>query len=142
MVRFRGGSLSALADHLDERPQARRQLATARIVEVEAGEGRAPVLEHADEATAGERRRDQALERQSEADAVEGGADHQLRLAEGHRAVDIDLQRLAVLLERPAVENAAREAIADAGMPAQVGGRARLAVAPDVFGRTDDGEAL
>jgi hypothetical protein len=94
---------------------------------VEAGKRRAPVLEHADEAARGDRGFDVALEGQGQADAVEGGARHQLGLAEGERIVDIDLERPAALLELPAIEDAAREAIADAGVVAEVMGMLLIA---------------
>ena len=45
-------------ENVDERRKRRRLLSSARIVEEESGEGLAPILQHADEFTAFEFRRD------------------------------------------------------------------------------------
>ena len=112
---------AAPAQRLHEEGEGAGGLAPARVVEVVAGERRAPVLEHRLEPAVGDQRRELLVGQAAEAEAVDGRGGDQLGVVAGELALDADVERPAVTLELPRVEAAeGRQAQVDAGMGGQL----------------------
>src|SRR5260221_13003353 len=116
---------------VDEGAQGRRHMAPARIVEEGPGETLPPVFEHRLQRAARERRRQILLEAADHPDASDGGGYLQLHGRGDQRARRADTHDLAVTLELPGRADAAREAMAHAGVAEQILGTRRPAAPPD-----------
>ena len=99
-----------LADQIDEEPQPRRQLATAGIVEVEAGSQGSPSRHHDSKLAAGDRRSDTRLREIGEAASGRRERQGELRVVERHRAGNVDRDGLVRPLELPPVKALVAEA--------------------------------
>jgi hypothetical protein len=94
------------AQRLDQQAERRRVLAAARVVEVVAGEGRAPVGEDANQAAVGEVGVHLVLGQVGEAEAGQHGVQTQGEVGEHELALDPHLEFAASLLELLGVEPA------------------------------------
>jgi len=92
------------------------------MVEKIARERRAPVLEHAHESAARDLRRHILLEGERQAQAVHGGANHEIGVVEDERSAHIDDDGLTLLLELPAIGPGGTAAKIDASVAEQVVG--------------------
>src|SRR6202008_758500 len=92
-----------------------RELATARIIEKDAGQRAAPLLENGDQRALREIGRDQRLGHVGHADSVERRMELQVEFVDDQRALDRDLGLLAALVENPGLDRAAPgQTVADA----------------------------
>ena len=108
----------------------------ARVVHVEARERWSPILQHAHQSALRDRLGDLFFVRQRDADIGERGPDRQMGVVDDERTVHADRDRLASLLELPAV-GAARKTQADASMVVQILGCAGNASRREIARRTD-----
>src|SRR5690349_4173737 len=109
-----------LPQEVDERLERGGDLPPARVVEVEAGQARGPILEQADKAPRANVWGDELPDRIGDADAVEGGTALHGVVVDDQVARDGDFDFAAGLLERPRGGGAARKADADAVVRLQV----------------------
>jgi NAD(P)-dependent dehydrogenase (short-subunit alcohol dehydrogenase family) len=96
---------SLQAQRLDERRQRGRLLSPARVVEKVARKRRAPVLKHSHQRATLDQGRDVCLKRKRQPQAIDGRANHEIRIVDNQRAVHIYDQALTVLLELPAIRS-------------------------------------
>src|SRR5260221_9401463 len=115
---------------VDEGAQGRRPMAPARIIEEGPGETLPPVFEHRLQRAARERRRQILLEAADHPDASDARGYLQFHGRGDQRAHRADTHDLAVALELPGWADAAREAMADAGVAEQILGMRRPAPRP------------
>jgi len=114
------------AQRIDQRLERGRLVTAARVVEEEAVERRAPVLQHPHQFAARDEARDMLLQRERQADAVPRGADRELDVAEDEGPGNGHRHRLAALLELPSVYGSAgAHAVSDAAVRREVPGRLR-----------------
>ena len=85
--------------------QRRRLLPSTRIVEEVAGECRTPVFEHTLERAARDLRRHVFFEGKRQAEAINGGANHHVRVVNDQRSAHVNDEGFAILLEFPAVRS-------------------------------------
>src|SRR5579863_10316636 len=127
-----------IAQCVYEQSKRRRKLATARVVEMVAREGRAPVAEHADQPSVGDTILDLLFEHESEALPAQGRLDRQAGKIEGQRTLDAHAKFAPALLEFPGVKSAiGRQAKIDAGVPGQVLRRPRRRMLSKIGRRAD-----
>jgi hypothetical protein len=86
--------------------ESRGLLALARVIEVIAGERRAPILQHAFQPPIGERGRDKVFRQEGQSEAADGGVNDKSRLIEDELAFHPHVERPAILLEFPDIESA------------------------------------
>src|SRR5690349_19727914 len=85
---------------IDEGLERGGRVAAARIVEAQGRERGRPIFQHAHEAACLDVVADVGFHRQSEADRCERCGACETRFVEGDRALDVDVDRLSILLER------------------------------------------
>ena len=86
-------------------------------------------------------RRGFGFEHERESGAVRRGAQHQILIGQRQLPVDVDVERFPALLERPSEHHAARQAIADADVLAQLTRGLRRRMGRQVFRRCDHSPA-
>src|SRR4030095_5330094 len=101
-----GAPSAPMTQRLDHQGEGRRRLAAARIVKVVAGEGWAPVGQHADEPSVGEMRLHHVIRHVCQSEAGEGRVEPQAQAVEHPLSLDPDLQLAPALLELPRIESA------------------------------------
>jgi len=136
-------SRCCLAAPAAQRAQRRRHLARARVVQEEAVERRAPVVQHAHQASGRQVLRHRRFDHVRQPGAGQRRLDQQVVVVEHQRPACRDIEHARVALEFPFVQRAAAAgAVADAGVCVQVFGRdERRWVAGEIGGRTDHDRA-
>jgi len=100
-------------------------MAVAGIVEIEAGNHGTPIVQHGHQAALIEPRTRSGFGNVGNSQSVGRGLDHQSNVVERQCTGDVDQDLLSLLRKLPAVELAARQAIADAAVLSQIVGRYR-----------------
>src|SRR6516165_2219028 len=96
-------SRRTVAKRLDEQGEGWRGLAAARVIEMIARIGRAPILKHALQATLHEMRRGDVLGHIGQPEAGQRRIEHLERAVEDELAFDMHLQLAAVVFEFPSI---------------------------------------
>ena len=117
---------SSQAHRFDECRKRSGLLPSTRVVEEEAGERWAPIVEHAHECTAREVRRHAFLVRKGETHAIDPRADHYLHVIDDQRSVHCDGEGLIALVELPPVYAGRAVSKVDAAVAQQIAGRRSL----------------
>src|SRR6266436_7213847 len=90
-------------------PEAQRTLgrvAPVRVIEMVAGERRAPVFQYPDQASIGDERRHHVFHHDRQPRAMKGGVDEQVHVVQDEGAIDVDVDAASVALELPGIEAA------------------------------------
>jgi hypothetical protein len=77
-------------------------MAPVRVIEVVAGERRAPVFQYPDQASIGDERRRHVFHHHRQPRAMKGGFDEQVRVIQDEGAIDVDVDAASIALDSQA----------------------------------------
>src|ERR1700730_8651355 len=132
--------LSPLLDESEKDLERHRGLTAARVVEENTGQGAAPTYEQGHQLPLRKMRTNHRLREVGNANAVERGAQQQLEIIDGQRALGGDLGMLAALVEYPGLDRAVPgHAESDAVVGMEISGKKWFRMARDIA-RSRDGK--
>src|SRR2546427_3223020 len=113
---FRSDAIAPLPhlQEFDERLESSRSPAPTRVIQEESHRAWSPIFQQRNNPLLVNEGADETNRYSRYADAVHGGTDCKITIADDERAFDHDLQALAALFEYPMVHGAAREPLTDA----------------------------
>jgi hypothetical protein len=81
-------------------------VAPVGVIEMVAGERRAPVVQYPDQASIGHERRHHVFHHHRQPRAMKGGVDEQVHIIQDEGAIDVDVDPASIALELPGIETA------------------------------------